>query len=189
MEKTKIVTISGESGAGKSTFSKYLAQKLSAKVVSVDEIISKLYQNEKFCKKIFSSFGNQVLNNGKIEKQKVGMLVFDNAKNQSLLTAISTPFIEKEIKEQMKGEKCAIIDYKFAPMLSFFKKSNFNILLVANSDEKRLDLVLKRDNVSKEYLLARDKNRVDYGKYRFDEIIFHDYDDLKQKAGEIARKI
>ncbi len=52
MKRTKIITISGESGSGKSTFSKFLAEKTGAKVVSVDEIISKLYENDVFCKKL-----------------------------------------------------------------------------------------------------------------------------------------
>lgn len=189
MKRTKIITISGESGSGKSTFSKFLAEKTGAKVVSVDEIISKLYENDVFCKKLVSAFGNQICENGKVLKQNVGNLVFEDKQNQDMLTKISTPFIEKEIKNQMKGQGISIIDYKFAPMLSFFKNADMNILLIANDDGKRLKLLLKRDNLPKEYLLARDKNRVDYSLYHFDFKIFHDYDNLEEKAEEIACKL
>lgn len=188
MEKTKIITVSGESGAGKSTFSFYLAQKLCANVISVDKIISRLYENEMFCKKLVCAFGNEICENGKVVKQKVGKLVFENLEKQNVLTKISTPFIEKMIKQELNGQKLSIIDYKFCPMLSFFKHSVLNILIVAKDDTKRLDLLFKRDNLSKEYLLARDKNRVDYEKYQFDEVVCHDYDDLEEKAGEIALK-
>lgn len=189
MKRTKIITISGESGSGKSTFSKFLAEKTGAMVVSVDEIISKLYENDVFCKKLVSAFGNQICENGKVLKQNVGNLVFEDKQNQDMLTKISTPFIEKEIKNQMKGQGISIIDYKFAPMLSFFKNADMNILLIANDDGKRLKLLLKRDNLPKEYLLARDKNRVDYSLYHFDFKIFHDYDNLEGKAEEIACKL
>ena len=190
MEKTKIITISGESGSGKSTFSKFLAEKTGANVISVDDIISKLYDNSAFCKKLVSAFGNEICNDeGVVVKQKVGRLVFENKKNQDKLTKISTPFIEKEIKNQMKGHSFSIIDYKFAPMLSFFKNADANILLVASNDDKRLKLLLKRDKLPKEYIFARDKNKVDYSLFNFDFKIVHDYDDLKEKAGEIASKI
>lgn len=189
MEKTKIITVSGESGSGKSTFSFYLAQKLYANVISVDKIISKLYENEKFCEKLVCAFGNEICENGKVIKQKVGKLVFENLEKQNVLTKISTPFIEKMIKQELKKQKLSIIDYKFCPMLSFFKHSLLNILIVAKDDEKRISLVLKRDNLSKEYLLARDKNRVDYEKYSFDEVVVHNYKDLEGKAEEIACKL
>lgn len=189
MERTKIITISGESGSGKSTFSKFLAEKTGAKVVSVDEIISVLYKNACFCKKLLLAFGNQICENGKVNKQSVGNSVFENKYNQDKLTKISTPYIEREIKNQMKGHGISIIDYKFAPMLSFFKNADMNILLIAKDDNRRLKLLLKRDNLPKEYLLARDKNRVDYSLYHFDFEIIHNYDNLEAKAEEIALKL
>lgn len=183
------ITISGESCSGKTTFANLLAKKLNAEVVSVDNVIAKLYENEKFCKKLVDAFGERICENGKVKKQLVGLLVFKNKKNQNVLTKISTPFIEKEIDNIVLMKNNVIIEYKFAPLLKFFKMADFNILLVAKDDEKRRNLILKRDNLPKDYLLARDENGLDYLKFDFKFTIFHDYDDMESFVCYVADKI
>ncbi len=184
-----IITISGESCSGKTTFASMLAKKIKAEVISVDKVIAKLYENEKFCKELVDDFGEQICENGKVKKQLVGSFVFKNKKNQKLLTKISTPFIEKEIENLMVLKEKIIIEYKFAPLLKFFKKADFNILLVAEDEEKRKKLIFKRDKLPKDYLTARDENGVDYAKFDFKFTIFHDYENMGDFVEYVATKI
>lgn len=184
-----LITISGESCSGKTTFAMMLAKKIKAEVISVDKVIAKLYENEKFCKKLVDAFGEKICEDGKVKKCLVGLIVFKNKKNQKILTKISTPFIEKEIDELMMMKKNVIIEYKFAPLLKFFGKADFNVLLVAENEEKRKELIFKRDNLPKDYLIERDENGVDYAKFNFNFTNFHDYDNMEDFVEYVATKI
>lgn len=188
MTNSYIITISGESGSGKSTLSGIISSKSDFVQVDVDKIISQIYQNSEFCKKLVKAFGAQILSNGKVDKKLVGKLVFENDKNQKMLTKISSPYINKQISEMAKQNRFIIVDYKFAPLLKIFKKANLNVLLVT-TEKDRLEKLEKRDNLPKEYLLARDKNRLDYSAFHFDLVFNHTYDDLKKVANQILKNV
>lgn len=185
-----IITISGETGAGKSTFAKLLAKKIGAEVVCVDEVISMLYEcNTKFCKSIVCWFGEGVCVDGKIDKHKVGKLVFSNKENQETLRIISAPFIAKAIKFALEKNENIIVEYKFAPLLNVFDEADCNILLVATNNRKRKNLVAKRDGLPNEYLKARDKNTIDFYKYDFNFTYFHNYESFDDIVDYVAGKL
>lgn len=184
-----IVTISGMSCSGKSTFALFLSKKTKAKVISVDSLISKLYEREDFCKELLSAFGEKVCENQKVNKKLVGNLVFTSKKNQNILTKISTPFIEKEIAKEIESEKNVVIDYKFSPMLEIFKSADINILLVAKNEKRREQMIFERDELPKEYLLARDKNSPSFSDFRFDFVFVHDFDELEEFSNFVASKM
>lgn len=186
MANSYIITISGESASGKSTLSSIISSKSDFVQLDVDKIISRIYQNQKFCRKLIKAFGDKIISFGKVDKKLVGNIVFHNSENQKILTKISSPFINKEISSFVKQNLKIVIDYKFAPLLKIFKKSNLNVLLVAE-EKKRLEMLEKRDNLPREYLLARDKNRLDYSLYDFDLIFDHRYDDFEEIANKILQ--
>lgn len=184
-----IVTVSGMSCSGKTTFAYFLAKKTKAKVVSVDFLISKLYERADFCEALVSVLGEKICKDGVVNKKFVGNLVFGSKRNQSILTKVSTPFIESEIQKEIQGENDVIIDYKFSPMLSFFEIADINILLVAKDEERRTQIIFERDNLPKEYLLARDKNSPNFSDFKFDFLFVHDYHDLEEFANFVASKM
>jgi len=178
-----IITVSGESGVGKSTFSRQIAGALGYYHIEVDKLISKIYQNKAFCKKIINAFGVSVLKGVEVDRKKVGQIVFASQSKQSVLTKISTPYIEKEIKSLKKQHGKVIIDYKFAPLLKEFENS-FKVLLTTSCTEKRLSYVASRDKLPDAYISKRDKNGLCYENYHFDAIIDHDYDNLSAQTAK-----
>lgn len=186
-----VITISGESGSGKTTFAELLAKRIGAVVVSVDKIIDELYQRHlKFRRQIIGAFGQEICDGEQINKKKVGELVFSDKNKQAELWFISTPFISKAVNNAIKENDNVIVDYKFAPKLYCFSKSDYNILIVALDDKKRKELLLKRDNITKKYLNARDKNRIDYDEYPFNFTLYHNYNnELTDFAEYISTRI
>ena len=48
-------------------------------------------------------------------------------------------------------------------------------ILISSDDIIRKERILKRDNISKEYLEKRELNTLDYSKFKFDYLFTNDY--------------
>ena len=171
-----IITVSGNSGCGKSTFSKVLSENLKFKYIDVDAIVAEMYQDEVMQKTLFSNFGVEVVNNeGRVEKKLVGKYVFQKKSRMDKLNELTWGYIENKLDSIIESFKNVVIDYKFIPITKYFAQSQCNILVKAKDEEKRLQKIIERDGISKEYLIKRESNGVDYSKYNFDYIVENDY--------------
>jgi dephospho-CoA kinase len=61
-------------------------------------------------------------------------------------------------------------------------------VLVYCDERVRMERVMKRDNITKEYFLLRDKNGLDYNKEDFDYVIYNDNEYIEQ-LNELLGKI
>lgn len=120
MNRIKIVGITGQSGAGKSTVSAYFA-KNGMCVINADEIVKNLYTPDSVCLKAVSGvFGQDViLSDGNIDRPLLAKRAFSSKENTHLLNSIVHPFVTYEFMQMAKqaqtdGKSVVIYD---APQL------------------------------------------------------------------------
>ena len=143
-----IIGITGSIGSGKTTvaklFSRHWFNRIDADGIAHDL----MKRNSAVYKRIVNEFGKEILNKvRKIERKKLGDLVFDDKNKLKKLNSITHPIIINEIKNQIKKiqKKCRektkiIID---APLLLETKAKNLvdKVVVVKCSKEN----VLKRN--------------------------------------------
>src|SRR3989339_536748 len=95
-----IIGLTGPMGSGKTKAAQILKEK-GAYVIEADKIAHDLLDVPQVLKKIVKAFGPVILSNKKIDRKKLGDLVFNNPKKLKILNGILHPLIIKEIKKKI----------------------------------------------------------------------------------------
>mgnify|MGYP002524050728 CR=1 FL=1 len=94
----RVIGITGGIASGKSNVCKVIRE-LGYPVIDCDEITRRNYEiNGKIYKVVLERFGNEfLLDDGNINRKKVGKLVFTNSSAKMLLNSITHPIIKQEL--------------------------------------------------------------------------------------------
>ena len=156
----KIVGLTGGISSGKSTVSSYLKQ-LKIPVIDADEVARKVVEpNSQGAREIRKAFGSDVFEeDGSLNRQKLGALIFSNAENRQKLDDLLQPLIKimilDEIEEyRQKGETMIVLDL---PLLfeKHYEKLCEEIIVVYVPRELQLERLMKRNQYTKQEALSR----------------------------------
>ena len=146
-----IIGLTGGIASGKSTVSKYLAEK-GFKVYDADKIAKDISEKKLVQEEIIATFGDKILaEDGKIDRKKLKEIVFKNKEKLKQLNAIIHPKVidfYKELKEKNTDE---IIVFD-VPLLfeSGIDKFCDKILVVISDYEIQLNRIVERDKIDRE---------------------------------------
>lgn len=156
----KIIGITGQTGAGKSTVSKELIKNgfyhIDADVVA-KEVINR---NGKVKKELRKAFGDDVIKaDGTTDRQILSKRAFSSTDNAKKLSDITHPAVVEEIKNIIEAEKKNGSVGVLIDAIGLFESGlanlcQFNICVTAPT-EIRLNRIVKRDNISREKALER----------------------------------
>ena len=156
----KIVGLTGGISSGKSTVSSYLKQ-LKIPVIDADEVARKVVEpNSQGARKIRKTFSSDVFEeDGSLNRQKLGSLIFSNAENRQKLDDLLQPLIKimilDEIEEyRQKGENMIVLDL---PLLfeKHYEKLCEEIIVVYIPKELQLERLMRRNQYTKQEALSR----------------------------------
>lgn len=178
------IGITGSIACGKSTVSNYLSQN-GFKVYDADKISFSLTQKPNICyNKIIEHFGTSILDiNGDINRKKLGEIVFNNKKEKIVLESIIHPFVIKEI-EDIKDKLCFVeVPLLFEANLEYlFDK----IIVVSSSQEKQLERLMKRNNLTEKEAIIRINSQIDIkAKEAKADYVIYNNDDLETMYKDI----
>ena len=166
MKKCRIIGLTGQSGAGKSTVAGFLDQN-GFYVINADLLVRKIYESGSPClKTIAAVFGEDIITeNGTPDRKLLAERAFSSRENTALLSSIVHPFVTAELfaeikKSAVNGVTTIVYD---APQLF---ESNADVIcdeIISVTAEKsvRLERICKRDNISKENALMRMNAQLD----------------------------
>ena len=156
----KIVGLTGGNSSGKSTVSSYLKQ-LKIPVIDADEVARKVVEpNSQGAIEIRKTFGSDVFEeDGSLNRQRLGALIFSNAENRQKLDDLLQPLIKimilDEIEEhRQKGENMIVLDL---PLLfeKQYEELCEEIIVVYIPKELQLERLMKRNQYTKQEALSR----------------------------------
>ena len=159
---TRIIGLTGGIGSGKSTVANYIASK-GIPVYIADEEAKKIMERIDVKSSIQSLFKESILNtDNTLNRNKIAELVFSNPEKLKQLNAIVHPEVKNHFINWMKEHKDASFIIKEVAILfeTGGHKDCDKVILITAPEEVRIERAMKRDNSSKESVLARIKNQL-----------------------------
>lgn len=190
-----VIGLTGPTGAGKSTASK-IFEKQGYHIVDTDKIARKAVEKgSPLLKRIAKAFGEDVINDdGTLNRKLLAKKAFETREKTEILNSINHPYIyEKallEIEEYSnKGCDKFILD---APVLfeSGGEKYCKKTVAVISSLEKRIERIIKRDNLTRKEAMRRinAQHSDDYYTDRADLVLYNN-GEQRELENEIIRLI
>ncbi len=158
-----LVGITGGIGSGKSTICN-IFNILACPTYQSDSRAKALMVNSSVIRnKITSSFGeNAYLSDGNINRKHLANIVFNCTASLKKLNNIVHPEVREDFKRWVSEQKSDLVIFESAILFEngFDKLLDKTINVSAPLDE-RIERVMKRDNISKEEVMARINNQTD----------------------------
>lgn len=170
-----IIGITGSIATGKSLVAQYLIQK-GFQVFSADEIAHDIGNSPKVLSRISKAFGSEMIINQKLNRKKLGKLVFQNEDKLVALNEIMGPEIRKEITQSIekvhesKEKKPAFIEIPllFEQNYDNYLDATIFVYVTENIQLRRLmrrdniDLSFAKEKISKQMSVEQKKHRANY---------------------------
>lgn len=154
----KRIALTGGSGSGKSTVAKLFTQK-GIIVIDADSVVHQLYENKEVIAILTKMFGNEINQLGKINRRKLGSIVFSDKEKRKQLDQFFKPIINASVEAlfttyENRGVSCVV--YDAALIYEWDIQSQFEIVIVVNAPlEIRIKRICERDQLSEEEALHR----------------------------------
>ena len=149
MQNKKIIGITGGSGSGKSHISSMLRNR-GIPVIDADITAHEVMEEDEDCIKDLSSyFGADIYENGKLNRKKLGEMVFSDAEKLKKLNEISHKYILRSINNKIGKEKSNIVCVDGAVLIESGMKCDIMIGVLADYHVRK-KRIMSRDSISGE---------------------------------------
>ena len=150
------IGITGSIACGKSTVSDYLIAK-GYTIIDADKLGHVALTSDDVKRKLAEKFGDEILENNEISREKLGKLVFGNDDNLKILNSIIHPKIKElilKLQEEHKDEDLVFLD------IALLYEANFvdlveKVVVVYVDEDVQLERLMTRNFLSKEEALKR----------------------------------
>lgn len=131
----KKIAVTGGIASGKTTVCQ-MFKEMGAAVFFADEIVHELFSNRKLIEKIMSEFGEKILQNGQIDRNALGDLVFKDPQKLKRLEAILHPMVLDRIEEEYVKAKGLFFVAEIPLLYEIGFEERFDIVVAVIADEK-----------------------------------------------------
>ncbi len=154
----KLVGLTGKTGAGKSTISKYLSEK-GAYIIDGDIVARQvLVDDARLLPRLSQAFGNILNPDGTLNRKSLAKAAFSTPEKTRLLNSLMHPAINEAInrraEEGFVNHQVVVVDA--AAIIESGFAEQCDIMVVAHAPEDiRLERIMRRDNISREDAVVR----------------------------------
>lgn len=148
-----MICLCGGMATGKTTVLKEW-KKLGAKIIRADEIGHQVLEEEEVKKAIVRKFGERVLSNGRVDRKKLGKLVFGDREALDFLNKLTHPRINRKIKEMIENmEGVIVIEAAIVFEMGLYKLCDYIVATYCPREEQMARLL--EDGFTREEAEAR----------------------------------
>ncbi|WP_104721499.1 dephospho-CoA kinase [Helicobacter mesocricetorum] len=181
------IALTGGIGSGKSTTASLL-KLYGYAIIDADVIAHKVLEQN--TQEILKIFGNIILTDSKIDRKKLGNIVFKNKDSRKKLENLLHPKIKENILEESH-----LLDQKkfpyFIDIPLFFETSHYEItetLLIFTEQPIQIERIKKRNQLSDEAILERINTQMPlHQKKALAKYVIYNNGDLENLQKEIER--
>ena len=155
------IGITGSIACGKSTVSNYLRDK-GYTIIDADKIGHIALTSEDVKRKLAEKFGDEIIENNEISREKLGKLVFGNEDNLKILNSIIHPKIKKlilKLQDEHKDEQFVFLDIALLYEAKFVDLVE-KVIVVYVNEKVQIERLMSRNSLSKEEALSRIKSQM-----------------------------
>ncbi len=174
------IGITGGIGSGKTTVCKiFLALNIPIYYADIEAKIL-INNNIEIRNSLITLFGNNIyMENGYIDKNKLSKYIFNDKHLLEKVNSIIHPIVRKNYNEWVvknKTYKCTIKEAAILFESGAYKQVD-KIISVVSPIEKRIERIMKRDNLDKEIILKKIENQMsDEEKIRKSDFVIYNND-------------
>lgn len=189
---TKILGITGGSGAGKSTVVE-IWRRLGAVILNADTVYHELLQENAGLVTEIASVFPEVVNDGVVDRPSLGHIVFRNAECLALLNDITHKYVIEALKEQIESAKewnvkVLVVEAVYLIETGLNGMCDITVAVTAPA-EKRMSRIMSRDGLSSEeaWLRLKSQQTDEFYLQNCDILIENNHDEaeLRERAEEI----
>ena len=154
------IGITGSIACGKSTVSNYLLEK--GYTIDADKLGHIALTSEDVKRKLAEKFGDEIIENNEISREKLGKLVFGNEDNLKILNSIIHPKIKKlilKLQDEHKDEQFVFLDIALLYEAKFVDLVE-RVIVVYVNEKVQIERLMSRNSLSKEEALSRIKSQM-----------------------------
>jgi dephospho-CoA kinase len=157
---TKVIGLTGGIGSGKTMVANYI-KSLGFPVYIADDEARTIMETDEVVEAIRIEFGKDVLQNNKVNREKLSKIVFDNPEKLQKLNGIIHPLVKKHFDNWLENHANFHLVFKEAAILfeSGGDKYCNAIVTITSPIETRLQRIIERDKTDKESVLKRMQNQ------------------------------
>ncbi len=157
----RIIGLTGNSGAGKSTVASYL-QKLGAEVIDADQISHDICEpGQSGYEQVRREFGERFFEqDGRLDRHKLGAYVFADKKERKRLEHILHPLVLREMTDRILASQNRTVVVDCALLLEAGLHHHVDeIWLVTAEDGRKKQRIRSRDGIDEEHAKNRLKSQ------------------------------
>lgn len=159
--KMRVIGLTGSIASGKSTISKFLAEKFSVPILDADKIAHELTEPKNILWQSYvDHFGEEILNSDfSLNRQKIADLVFQNPQEYAWMNGAAHPIIRQELQQRIE----------------MYRQKNFPVVVLdvpllfeANMEDLATEIWVSyiAEDVQLKRLLLRDGGTIEQAKAR-----------------------
>lgn len=154
-----VVGVVGKSCSGKDEAVKFLVNE-GFYEINVDKLGHEalMYKVDE----LVSSFGSTILKDGEVDRKVLGPIVFSDPEKLKILNSITHPWMCEETERLTKENENCVINAALLESMGLVRLCD-EVLYVFAPLEIRLERALKRDGITEENFLNRNKNQKEIG--------------------------
>lgn len=153
---TKIIGLTGGIGSGKTLVAKYI-ESLGIPVYIADDEAKKLMASPEMIAEVRNAFGDEVMDNEVLDREKLAQIVFNNPEKLKRLNSIVHPKVKKHFDNWVQNQKNQAFVIKEAAILFETGGDKYcdAVITVMAPLETKLQRVMERDKTDKDAVLKR----------------------------------
>lgn len=186
-----IIGITGGTGAGKTTALEVL-KSFGAVIIDCDSVYHELLQtSDAMLNELRETFPRAFMEN-KFDRKRLGELVFADAESLRVLNNITNKYIIEKVTVMAETADISAVDAILLVESGLADKCDFTVAVIAPRD-KRVERIMQRDGISREYaeLRVNAQKADEYYRANCDYILVNDSDEsiFKIKCEKLFSKI
>lgn len=155
-----IIGLTGGIGSGKSSVLSLFKEAGFTVFVADEEAKKKLNSDKILIQQVIQLVGLKAYKNGILNRKYIADIIFNNREKLTQLNALIHPIVKKEFLKFVKKSSADFIVYEAAILFESGSADLCDFIITVTADfETKLHRILKRDETSKEAVLARMKNQ------------------------------